>query len=89
MDPDVLHRLQAFKLREEEVDGLHLEASDIQFSREECLRSLIGKIFGDKQVNFVGLRSTLSSIWSTSGPFKIRELGINLFQFVFANTQDM
>lgn len=88
MDLDVLQRLQAFKLREEEVGDLHLDASDIQLSREECRHSIIGKVFGDKQVNFVGLRNTLTSIWSTIGPFKIRELGTNLFHFVFTNTQD-
>lgn len=36
MDPDVLHRLQSFKVQEKEEDGCQLEASDIVFSKEEC-----------------------------------------------------
>lgn len=90
MDPDILTRLQSLNLKEEEEMGFHLEHSDITVSREECQRSLIGKVYDEKIVNFTGLKNTLTTLWSSSGAFKIRELGVNMFQFVFfANRQDM
>lgn len=83
MEYDIVKRLQSFNLLEEEARGIQLELRDIQISYEECRRSLIGKVFGNKATNFIGLRNTLSGIWNTSKPFKIWELGNNLFQFTF------
>lgn len=59
------------------------------FSEDECGRCLVGKIFGDKWVNFVGLRNTMTFIWPLKSTVKIWELGINLFQFVFTILEDM
>lgn len=81
--------LQSFHLLAEEGVGIELEEKDVAFSKDECGRCLVGKFFGDKRVNFVGLRNTLTSIWPLKSTVKIRELGINLFQFVFANLEDM
>lgn len=88
MDRELLDRFHSFKLLEAEDNGLRLDPSDLQVSKEECIRSLIGRIYGDKAVNFTGLRNTLTSIWSSTDSFKIRELGPNLYQFVFSNQQD-
>lgn len=88
MDQDVLSRLQSFKLRDEEASGFQLDSSDIQLNKKECLRSLIGKIHGDKVANFTGLKKTLCTIWTSIGVFKIREMGANLYQFVFSSQQD-
>lgn len=59
-----MERLQRFRLLPEEVEGVELEEVDVIFSKEECGRCLVGTIFGEKRVNFVGLRNTMTSIWT-------------------------
>lgn len=88
MDSEVLTRLQSFHLCDKEESGFQLETSDIQVSREECRLSLLGKIHGVKVANFTGVKNTFSSLWNSITPFKLRELGKNFFQFIFANQQD-
>lgn len=65
-----------------------MKPKDVQTSKEECQRSLIEKIHAAKVANFTSFRNTLSVMWSSVGSFKIRELGVNLYQFVFANQED-
>lgn len=89
MEENVLSRLQNFKLRDKEEEGFCVSVDDFVTSKEEWSRSLIGKIFGDKVVNYAGLKNTMSLLWSTADLVKIREMGVNLFQFVFANQTDM
>lgn len=71
------------------MGGVELEEIDVVFSKEECERSLAGRIYGDKQVNFVGFRNTMTAIWPVKEPFKLRELGRNLFQIVFSSQEDL
>lgn len=85
MDPTILQRFQNFKLKPDEESGLTLEFKDIQFSHEECERSLIGKIWGEKVANFSGLKNTLPAMWPFAGHVKVREMGVNLYQFVFVS----
>lgn len=80
--------MQAFNLKDKEAMGFQIESSDIKNSKEKCSRSLLGKLHGDKIANLTGLRNALTSIWTAVGPFKIRELGVNLFQFVFSSHLD-
>ena len=70
MEFEILGRLQEFNLLDEEESGLILEATDIQVSKEECLRSLFGKIYGAKTTNYTGLRNTMTALWKGIGPFK-------------------
>lgn len=84
MDPSILTRFQKFNLREEETEGVQLSSSDIQASTEECMKSLIGEIYRENVANYTGLKNSLSTLWTSIGPLKIRELWVNLYQFVFA-----
>lgn len=79
MDPNVLHRLQNFKLVDEEQQGFNFDENDIQSSQTEYLRSLIAKIYGEKVANYTCLRNTLATMWSSIGPTKLVELGTNLY----------
>ncbi|CAA0825772.1 Unknown protein, partial [Striga hermonthica] len=54
----------------------------------ECSLSLVGKIYGEKKVHFGGLKETLGTIWKTNKPFSARQLGQNLFQFIFKSKED-
>ena len=84
----MLDRLRNFKLRNEEENGLQLDSIDIKSSKDEYFRNLFGKIYGEKMVDYTGLKNTLSSLWSNIGQFKICELGVNRYQFVFASQED-
>lgn len=88
MDAVVLHRLNSLNLREEEEVGLQVAQTDIHVSHDECQRSLIGRIFGDKLANYTGVKNNFSALWNSIAPFKLRELGQNFFLFIFATQQD-
>lgn len=89
MDPAVLSQLQSLKLINAEEHGPLIEPSDFSSSAEDCKKSLIGKIHGDKVANYTGIKSTFSSLWTNIAPFKLRELGKNLFHFFFASHEDL
>lgn len=88
MDPDLISKLQGFQLVTEEEHGFVVSHSDFRLSHEICTRSLIGKIYGNKVANFTGLKTILTSIWHPVSSFKIRELGVNVYQFIFDNQAD-
>lgn len=88
MEQEIIQRIHNFKLSGEENEGLHLELTDITVSQEECSKSLVGKLYGEKVANYTGLKNMLATIWLGVGQVKVRELGINLYQFVFASQND-
>ncbi|KAK6122636.1 hypothetical protein DH2020_043612 [Rehmannia glutinosa] len=77
-----------FSLTKEEEGGVDLVELDVINSTNECHKSLFGRIYGSKKANFSGLKNTMSLIWPTKEPFSVRELGHNLFQFVFKSLGD-
>ncbi|CAA0811315.1 Unknown protein [Striga hermonthica] len=88
MDQDITSKLQKFNLSGKEESGLSLSEEVVAMGIQDCNLSLIGKIYGEKKVNFSGLKTTLGSIWATVKPFSTRNLGNNLFQFLFQSEQD-
>ena len=42
----------------EEHEGIMLNMDDVKECREECRRSLIGKIYGDEVANVMGLKAS-------------------------------
>lgn len=88
MEENVMNKFQKFKLKEKKEAGVNLSDEDIFTRKEECARSLISKIFGEKVVNYVGLKNTLTFLWANIGPVKIRKIRIYLYQFVFASQRD-
>ncbi|CAA0831374.1 Unknown protein [Striga hermonthica] len=81
-------KIRKFKLSEKEESGLQIEEHDFALGVKDCRLSLIGKVYGEKKVNFSGLKATLGSIWVTQKQFSIRNIGINLFQFIFESEKD-
>ncbi|KAK6140965.1 hypothetical protein DH2020_025293 [Rehmannia glutinosa] len=88
MARELVDRLNSFSLSSEEKNEIFLENIDIFKRKEESERSLIGRLFGDKKVNFAGFRSTVTAIWQTKESFTVREIGVNLFQFIFSSQED-
>lgn len=88
MKQELIHRIQKFKFMGEENEGLQLDLTYIMVSREECSRSLVGKLYGEKVANYTGSKNMLATIWAAVGQVKVRERAINLYQFVFTSQDD-
>lgn len=61
MESDVLARLKAFSLSVIKDKWVELLDADV-IGREEERRSLIGKVFGEKRSNFVGVKSAMTKL---------------------------
>lgn len=83
MESEVLSRLKGFSLSAAESTRLELEKNDVCVGLEEGERSLVGRIFGEKRANFVGVRNTMMKLWHQNGIVKVIALSQNAFQFVF------
>lgn len=88
MEVDVLDRLKKFSLSQIECQGLELEGVDVQVGIEEGNRSLIGRVFGEKKANFMGVKSTMLKLWQHRGLIRVVSSGPNTFQFIFAKFVD-
>lgn len=73
---------------ENEEKGIFIDLRDVRNVREECERSLVGKLWGIKTANFSGIKNTFSLLWSQKGDLRVVELGINFYQFIFSNVED-
>lgn len=89
MDAEVLEGLKMFALSGLEDQGVELGDEDVHIGVEEGQRSLIGKVFGEKRANFLGIKNTMLKLWHHKGLCKVVGLGHNFFQFVFAQVQDL
>lgn len=45
---------------------------------DEVERSLVGKVFGEKKANFVGMRNAMMKIWHHKGLWKVVALELNV-----------
>lgn len=59
----MVYRFSKFRLKESEAEGVELVGQDINQIRRECENSILGKVWGRKEVNFTGLKNTFSQIW--------------------------
>lgn len=88
MEADVMAKFQSFSLSAQEKLGVELVTEEICVGLDEAERSLIGKIFGDKRANLVGVRNTMMKLWQHRGLCKVNALDSNVFQFVFKDALD-
>lgn len=88
MEDEVVKRFQNFDLSTGEDLGIFIEKVYFKGCQEGCERSLIGKIHGEKLVSFQGLKNTMTGLWKIGGDLEVRELGPNLFQFIFPSKGD-
>lgn len=84
----MVNKFSKFRLKSKEEEGVEIAVNDIEISKNECERSLLGKIWGNKAVNFTGIRNTLSQLWCHKGELKVVELSYNFFQFIFSNKEE-
>ncbi|KAK6128037.1 hypothetical protein DH2020_038201 [Rehmannia glutinosa] len=88
MEQSITDKFMKFVLSSEEKTGIALEESDVAFGIQECNKSLLGRIFGEKKASFTGIKNTMAIIWQTREAFSVREVGVDAFQFVFRNKDD-
>ncbi|CAA0840375.1 Unknown protein [Striga hermonthica] len=63
-------RLKNIELSRSEGKVVELGDTDVQTGKEECDRSLLGKIVGDRKASLLGLKRTLTRIWQISEPME-------------------
>lgn len=88
MESEVVELLKNFSLSRIEHQDVELENTDVKIGAEEGRRSLIGRVFGDKKANYLGVKSSMLKLWQYKGLLKIVSLTHNTFQFVFAKDLD-
>ena len=81
--------LRKFTLSEEERTSICLEEGELERGIKECELSLIGKVWGEKQANIMGIRSFAHSMWPQLRNVRITEIRANMFQFVFGSRKDI
>lgn len=83
-----MERLKTFSTSVKETNGVELDEEDVSVRMEEASRSIIGKIYGDKRANLVGVRSTMMKFLAYRVLCKMLALVQNVFQFVFNKAND-
>ena len=76
---DLERIMEKFSLSSIEQEKVSLEDIDVKSCREECKLSLIGKVFGEKMANILGIKSFANNMWNYPKNLKVIELGNNLF----------
>lgn len=62
MDEDVVNKFSWFKLKKKEEEGITLDQKDVVESKKECGQSLLGRIWGEKEANFLGIKNTFGGL---------------------------
>lgn len=88
MDAKVMARFNSFFLSEKEAEYVNLAEIDVCLGLEEGNRSLIGRIFGEKKANFIGVKNAMMKLWQHRGLCRVINLMQNVYQFVFKEAGD-
>ena len=63
MAEELAEIMEKFGLSKKELGGANLDIWDIHFGIKECQVSLVGKVKGEKIVNFIGVKNFVNSAW--------------------------
>ncbi|XP_027158430.1 uncharacterized protein LOC113760055 [Coffea eugenioides] len=80
--------IRKFALSDKELESTDLGGEELDGGIQECQLSLVGRIKGEKVVNFVGVKNFVNSAWGYPRNLRIIELGPNIFQFYVPNKED-
>ena len=81
MEEDLAELLKKFSLEGNELLGATLEFGDLHQGVRACEESLIGRVIGEKVVNFTGVKNFVTAAWGYPRNITVMELGPNIFQF--------
>lgn len=79
MADEITEILLKFALSNKEIGGTELDLGDVGASIKECQSSLVGRIKGEKILNFVGVKNFVTAAWGYPKGLRIVELGKNFF----------
>ncbi|BFG20610.1 hypothetical protein CerSpe_068840 [Prunus speciosa] len=79
---------KALILTEDENDAIQVEQHDIDDVGERLKMSLVGKVFTTNGFNREAFKQTMLKIWNTAREVVVKDLGENLFLFIFATEGD-
>lgn len=68
---------------------LNYEDQDIAYGIRACETSLLGRVLTKKTVNRYAIEVAFANIWDKPAGFKVEEVELKLFQFVFQNKEDI
>ncbi|KAF7143851.1 hypothetical protein RHSIM_Rhsim05G0174100 [Rhododendron simsii] len=89
MEEDLLEKLSSFVLTNNEEEAVVLDDEDFNISRQECLRSAMGKVITQKGVNLGGLKASMDLAWGYPKGLKVMEVGGGIYQFIFGKESDL
>lgn len=84
-----MERLASFVLSKEEDDTVVVSEDDMKVSKQECDKSIMGKILTYKGVHLGGLKAAMEISWGFPKGLKVQEVGGGIYHFVFANKMDL
>ncbi|KAL6286278.1 hypothetical protein ACE6H2_010668 [Prunus campanulata] len=71
-------------LIEDKNDAIQVGQNDVDDVGERLKTSLVGKVFTTNVFNREAFKQTMSKIWNTAREVMVKDLGENLFLFIFA-----
>ncbi|CAI9098435.1 OLC1v1035079C1 [Oldenlandia corymbosa var. corymbosa] len=84
MESEILEKFETLSLSSTEKERVVLGEDDTKRGREEGIRSLIGKIFGDKRMKFYGVKNAIEKSLRQKSLGRVDKLQSNTFQFIFS-----
>ncbi|XP_025673672.1 uncharacterized protein [Arachis hypogaea] len=75
--------------QDDEDSIIVIEKKDIQVGVERCSRSLVGRLWADKQFSVGTIEPAMQAIWRQPEGFKVIDHGGNVFQFFFQDERDV
>ena len=88
MEKELARAFGKFELSTTELEVVDLCSNDVKEGMQECSRSLVGRVIGDKVAHFTGVKNFTYHAWGYPRNMVVTELGPNLFQFQFENEDD-
>ncbi|KAL3502673.1 hypothetical protein ACH5RR_037122 [Cinchona calisaya] len=86
---ELVEVMRNFSLSDVETKELNLALGDVASGVKDYKLSLIGKVTGERFVNFTGLKNFINSMWGFPKNLMINDLGFNFYQFIFKDNEDM
>ena len=88
MAEEITEILQRFDLSTKERGETEIDLGDVGPSVKECKESLVGKVMGEKIINYVGVRNFVTVAWGYPKGLRVVEVGVNTFQFFIPSEKD-
>ncbi|GER38832.1 RNA polymerase II transcription elongation factor [Striga asiatica] len=88
MVAEIIIKLNSIQQSGNETKVIDIDNEHIQHNAEDCSRSRVGKIIGQKKAHLLGLHRAVTQMWHIRGQVSDRELSCNFFHFIFTDEAD-